>query len=64
MDAVVISNNQFLSTKAAAFELGMSKDFILDLIYAKKIDAYKVGAHWRIDLDSWRRYIASLRKAA
>jgi uncharacterized protein (DUF1778 family) len=65
IDAQVISNPQYLSVKAAAMEIGMSADFVLEsIIYPKKVEAVKFGARWRIELTSWQRFLAGLKRAA
>jgi hypothetical protein len=65
MDATILSNPQFISVKAAALEIGLSSDFVIEnLIREKKVDAVKIGARWRIELTSWQRFLAGLKRAA
>ena len=64
MDAVVISNPQYISPKAAGLQIGMSADFVIErLIYPKTVKAVKLGSRWQIDLESWQRYLASVKAA-
>ena len=65
MIAEVVSEHRYIKLKDAAMEIGMSTDFVIrNIIREGKVSAVKQGSRWLVDLESWRRYLDAMKRAA
>ena len=65
MNAEVVSQHRYIKLKDAAMEIGMSTDYVRENLIANgKIVAVKQGSRWLVDIESWRRYLDSLKRGA